>query len=56
VVGAYCLMRVFADPGDEARLRRSRFYEAVADAKCPRQIAGTQDPENAFQILNRAHH
>jgi spheroidene monooxygenase len=31
-LGAYCLMRVFADPEDEARLRRTRFFRAVADA------------------------
>jgi spheroidene monooxygenase len=30
-LGAYCLMRVFANPGDEARLRQSRFYRAVAE-------------------------
>jgi spheroidene monooxygenase len=28
---AYCLMRVLADPCDEARLRRTRFYRTIAD-------------------------
>ncbi len=31
-LGAYCLMRVLADPSDEAGLRQTRFYRAVADA------------------------
>ncbi|EGV16742.1 hypothetical protein [Thiocapsa marina] len=53
---AYCLMRVLANPNDEARLRRSRFYRAVAESSSdqlhftltPLSRRGTWDGEAVF--------
>ncbi|UHD16066.1 aminodeoxychorismate lyase [Thiocapsa bogorovii] len=53
---AYCLMRVLANPNDEARLRRSRFYRAVAESSsdqlhfslAPLSGRGTWDGEAVF--------
>ena len=42
-LGAYCLMRVFENPGDEERLRQTRFYRAVAEASTE-QLHFTRTP------------